>query len=1009
MDYKGVQQAFENFEKSLRTGALFVIDEFLNKLADTSPEFSAELTKQDMTVLLKLRDLSQGRVLTFKGGKVTGKDAVETDADAQIIFESKQVAQKVLLGQMAGNMEAFVIASKNGSIMIAGPDQKTLWFTSLMLKAFSFDILYQKNYGVQMPNGEMRYVTGTNGGPLFVYVKDDKIVRITPIDFDADDAEPWTITARGKQFTPPKRTTVTPYSIGWKSLVYSPSRILHPLRRVDFDPNGDRNPQNRGISEYQRISWDEALDIVADEIIRVRQTYGPGTVFGVNSSHHTWGNIGYYQSAMKKFFNLLGATEMLANPDSWEGFAWGAVHHYGGSGRRGATEPFSTVEDCMKNAQMIVFWSADPESTSGNYAGQEGTIRREWVKELGIPVVHIDPYLNSTAAFMGGRWITPKPGTDVAMALAIAHIWLKSGLYDKDYVERCTIGLDKWQDYIFGKTDGVEKTPEWQESITGVPARIVRALAEEWGNKKTYLACGGIHSFGGAVRGSYGTEWARAMVCLMALQGLGNEGINFGGLQMGTPLDTHFWFPGYSDGGLSGDYLASAAGVQLYNRMPQHASQNSEYQRIPRLRIPEAILDGHAEANNYSNSSVHGQFLKVKYPAPGHGEVKFLYKYGGSYFGTQPESNRFAKMYRSDKLEIVVSQSIWMEGETRYADIILPACTNFERWDIGEFASCGGYIDRSYLQNNHRVIHIEHKCIEPLGESKSDYEIFTEITSRLDMGHVFTEGGSDFDWVRRYFNATDLPEAVSWQAFMKKGYYVVPPLPENRRDPLALNWFARGAKRDTPEQIPAPSEFYGKFAEGLQTPSGKFEFESQTLKRYNPNDPERLPICTWIPSWEGPESELYEKYKLQLISPHPKYSYHTMGDGKDSTVNDISEHRMLIDGYRYWIFRMNPTDAQVRGVSHGDVVEVFNDRGSVLFGLEITDRLPPGVVHSYESCSDYQPIGIPGQSPEVNGCVNILTPKRFITKDSHGLSVNACLVEVRKWEGDIGKWKNCMS
>ncbi|MCL1895923.1 MAG: molybdopterin-dependent oxidoreductase [Clostridiales bacterium] len=1003
---KGIAElALGGYREALSGDGYFALDVLLGKLADASPEFHQEMSKYDVTVLLRLRDRSRGRLLAFQGGKVTGEDGAGHDAQIEWIFEDEDIARRVLTAYLTGEMDESIAALKNSAVFLTGEGEKSMWFSSLVLKAFAFDTLYMKNYGVIMPSGETRYVTGTNGGPLFVYVRDGKIIRVTPIDFDENDAEPWTITARGKKFTPPKRATVTPYTMGWKSMVYSPDRILYPMKRVDFDPDGERNQQNRGVSGYERISWDEALDIVVKEIIRVRRTYGPGAVFGVNSSHHNWGNLGYYHSSLKRFSNLLGVTEMMANPDSWEGFAWGAVHHYGGSGRRGATEPHSTVEDCMKNAEMIVFWSADPESTSGNYAGQEGTVRREWVKELGIPVVHIDPYLNCTAAFMGGRWIAPKPGTDTAMALAIAYTWLKDGTYDKEYVEKNTYGLDKWQEYIFGETDGVPKTPEWQETKTGVPARTVRALAEEWGRRKTYLCSGGIHSFGGACRGAFGTEWARAMVCLMALQGLGKEGVNFGGLQMGTPLDTHFWFPGYSDGGLSGDYISTAAGVQHYGRMRQLPATNSEHQKIPRLRIPEAILEGKTEANIYSNASVHGQFIKVKYPAPGHSEVKMMYKYGASYFGTQPDSNRFAKMYQSDKLETVVNQAVWMEGESRFADIILPACTNFERWDIAEFASCGGYIDRSYLQNNHRVVHIEHKCIEPLGESRPDYDIFTAITSRLGMGGIFSEGCDDFAWVKRYFLSTDLPKKVSWQEFLDKGYYVVPPLPEDRRDALALNWFARGEKRDTPEQTTPPSEYYGMFGEGLQTPTGKFEFESQTLKRFDPCDEERLPICTYIPSFEGPESEQYGKYRLQLISPHPKYSYHTMGDNKDTTINDIDQHRMLIDGYRYWIFRMNPKDAAMRGVKHGDVVEVYNDRGSVLCGLEVTDRLPAGVVHSYESCSDYQPTGKPGESPEANGCINILTSKRFVTKHGHGLAVAHCLVEVRKWEGGPGQWK----
>jgi trimethylamine-N-oxide reductase (cytochrome c) len=491
------------------------------------------------------------------------------------------------------------------------------------------------------------------------------------------------------------------------------------------------------------------------------------------------------------------------------------------------------------------------------------------------------------------------------------------------------------------------------------------------------------------------------------MQGFGLPGVNFGGLQYGAPLDSHFWFPGYAEGGFSGDYFGSAAGVQLYNRMPQSPSLNSVTQVIPRLRLPEAILEGGAEANDMSNYSVLGQFRKARYPAPGHSEVRMHYKYGGSYIGTQPHSTRYVDMYQSDKLETVVSQAIWMEGETRFADVILPACTNFERWDIGEFANCGGYIDKSFLQNNHRVIFAQHKCIEPLGESKSDFDIFQGVANKLGLWQVFSEGNTLYDWTRRQYAASDMSKVMGWRAFLKKGYYVVPPLPEDRRDPVGLSWFANGTKKNTPELAPLPSQYTGRYNEGLETPSGKFEFEAQTLKRFDPNDRERMPICTYIPSWEGVASELYRKYKLQLISPHAKYSFHTMGDSKDSCINDISEHRRLIDGYHFWIFRMNPADAAARGLARDDLVEVYNDRGGVICALDITERVPGGIVHSYESCADYRTVGDPGKSPDMHGCINNLTPERFITKNAHGLSVNSCLVEVRKWEGDLSKWKVC--
>ena len=996
------------FDKTFFVGTLFALDILLNTLADNVPKFAKELEGIEMSVQLKIRDNTKGRILYFREGRASGKNGIFPSADVQMIFDDETIARRVMLGQMLGKTTEFVSAAKNSQLTMEGPegpDEKSMWFAGLLLKVFAFDVLYLGNYGTAMPNGEKRYVTGTNGGTMFVYVKDGKIVRMTPIELDEDDADPWSIKARGKVFTPPKRMTLSPYAMATKSSVYSPDRLLYPMKRVDFDPNGERNPQNRGISGYERISWEEASDIVAGEIMRVRLQYGPGTVLWCRGSHHLWGSVGYFTSCGFRFANCIGASTMLMNPDSWEGWAWGAVHHFGNTSRRGGLEPYNTVEDCLQNAELLVHWSSDPESTSGVYGAAEGTIRREWwAKDLKMPVVHIDPYQNATAAFMGGRWIAPKPGTDAAMALAIAYVWFQNDTYDHWFVENRTRGIEAWKKYIMGEEDGTPKTPEWQESITGVEARVVRALAEEWGKKKTHLAAGGIAGFGGACRTAYGTEWARAMVCLGAMQGFGKPGSNFGGLQYGTPLESRMYFPGYADGGFSGDYMTSGAGANMYNRMPQSPSVNTEYQTVPRLKMDEAILEGSSTTFSYDNFSAHGQFRQAKYPAPGHEGIKMIYKYGGSYFGTQPSSNRFVEMYQTDKIEFVVNQSIWMEGEARFADVILPACTNLERWDIGESANCGGYIYNSFLQNNHRLIHIQHKCIDPLGESKSDFDIYQLIATKLGLGQVYSEGNTEYDWVRRYFMSTDVAKVVSWRTFLKKGYYVVPPLPENKRDPLAFNWFYEGRKRDSPELIPLPSESYGKYSHGIQTPSGKFEFECQTLLRFDPNDKERMPICTYIPSFEGAESDLYAKYPLQMISPHSKYSYHTTNDGKGTAVVEINEHRMLIDGYNYWIFRMNPEDAADRGLKKGDIVEVYNDRGSVLCGLDTTQRLPRGVVHSYEACADYRPIGEPGKSPDVAGCVNILTSKRMLTKNSHGLSVNSCLVEVRKWEGGENPW-----
>jgi trimethylamine-N-oxide reductase (cytochrome c) len=981
-------------KKNQFSATLLVLEEKLRVAARRYPLFAQRLKEKSFAAQIKLRDNSEGRCFYFKAGEVSSQAGVQ-ESEVVIAFQSAELGARVLMPDR--NQLDFLNAVKNFQIEVQGPDDLTVWF----FETLSMLLTAGAKYGTQMGDGVMRYTSNTNGGPVFVYVKDGKIVRITPIDFDGDDAAPWTIKARGKSFTPPRKTTISSHTQVWKSLVYSPNRLLYPMKRVDFDPKGERNPQNRGVSGYERISWDEALELVAGEIQRVKREHGPGAIMSGSGSHHTWGALGYWLSARHRFFNIIGTTYVAHNPDSWEGWVWGAIHHWGYSAHNGGGETYGTVEDCLKNAEMIVFWSCDPETTGGVYGAHEGTIRRQWLKELGIPCVHIDPYYNHTAAWLGGKWLAPRPGTDSAMVLAIAYVWITENLYDKEYVAERTEGFEKWRDYILGNEDGIAKTPEWQEVESGVPTEDLRALARQWGKKRTYLAAGGLNGFGAACRTATGADWARGMVCLMAMQGLGKPGVNIGCLQQGAPVDTRFYFPGYSEGGLSGDLAGTGMAGNLFQRMPQLPIANSVRQLVPRLKIPEAIVEGECEGYPSDPNSIEGQFFKFKYPAPGHSLVTLYYKYGGSHFGTMTDTNRYVRMYRTDKLECVVNQSIWFEGEAKFADIILPACTNFERWDISEFANCGGYIQHSFTQCNHRVAVMQHKCIEPLGESKSDFQIFLELAMRLGVAATFSERSTELDWCKRFFEATDVSTRISWKKFLKKGYFVVPSPPEQLRDPVSYQWFAEGRPKDTPELSPLSGDYSGQFRHGLQTQSGKLEFESSSLKRFDPDDPERPPIMKYVPAWEGPHAtELYAKYPLHLISPHPRFTFHTQSDGKDSTINDVKDHRVLIDGQYYWIVRINRRDARERGIEENDLVKAFNDRGAVICAAQLTERVPPGMVHSYEASAVYDPVGEPGHSADRGGCINQLTPSRMMIKKSHSMAPCSCLVEVEKWNSE---------
>jgi trimethylamine-N-oxide reductase (cytochrome c) len=451
---------------------------------------------------------------------------------------------------------------------------------------------------------------------------------------------------------------------------------------------------------------------------------------------------------------------------------------------------------------------------------------------------------------------------------------------------------------------------------------------------------------------------------------------------------------------VSGDLQFSASAANAYQRMPHVLTMNPSRQVIPRIQLPEAILTGKAEGYLHDLSSVQGQFIPVRYPAPGHAKIEMLYRYGGPSFGTMNQSNRWVQMYRSENLPFVVNQSVWNEGETRFSDIILPACTSFERWDIGEWMSVGpAYIHHNFAQANHRVISIMHKCIEPLGESKSDYNIFLELAKRLGLGSIYSEGGnSELDWCKRVFDSSDVSKHISWKKFLKKGYFVVPTDPEAARAPTSFRWFYEGRKKDVPEPYPLPADYVKEFGTGLQTPSGKFEFIPETLSRID--DPGRPQLNKYMPSYEDPhKDERLKEYPLQLLTPHTRYSFHVMSDQKDSIIRDIKDHRVLIDGHYYLVARISRQDAEERGIESDDLIRLWNNRGSVVYAAYVTDRMRPGVVSAYSASAEYRPVGEPGNSTDLGGCTNMLTSSKPITKQTSSMAPNTALVQIEKWTG----------
>ena len=319
-----------------------------------------------------------------------------------------------------------------------------------------------------------------SGGPCLVDSNQNRITRIRPYAYDKAYTDvhcnPWKIEARGQTFTPPDRVTITPLGLGYKSRVYSPNRVKYPLKRVDWDPKGERNPQNRGKSKYVRISWDEAAQICADELKRMKETYGPEAVLCESDMHGEGKRVAPSHGCPNRLLALMGGyTLQMRNMDSWEGWYWGAKHVWGCEPVGEMAPTANLYPDIAQHSDMLLFWGCDAETTPLGVVSHMPSRLCYWFTDLGIECVYICPDLNYAAAVHADKWIPILPNTDAALQLAIAYIWLTEGTYDKDYIATHTYGFDKFAAYVLGEEDGVPKTPRWASEKCGVKPWTIKA------------------------------------------------------------------------------------------------------------------------------------------------------------------------------------------------------------------------------------------------------------------------------------------------------------------------------------------------------------------------------------------------------------------------------------------------------------------------------------------------------------------------------------------------------
>ena len=623
------------------------------------------------------------------------------------------------------------------------------------------------------------------GTPVFVHVKDGRIIRVRPMIFKDEEAKPWSIKAGGKVFTGPKRASGGPWDMSIRRRVYNPDRVKYPLKRVGYVPGGKTNTENRGKSDYVRISWDEALDISTGELERMKTTYGNSAILSVASGHASTGMLNGHAVTRRALRFWGGATSMNRNPDSWEGWYWGAEHVWGLEWACGIGTWKDLLEDTMQNSDISIFWSYDPEQ-SGLIGGQDKALWLLWLKELGKKMIFIAPDLNYTAGTKADKWIPIRPGTDAALAAAIAYTWINEGTYDDTYVHSHGVGFEKWKDYIVGNEDGMPKTPEWAEHITGVQAPVIRALSREWASKKVHLAM----RYCGAARTPYATEWARMMVFLQMMQGLGRPGVSIHPIASAAPIDPR---------------LETRIPIKMHGEYCMFESiapksGNPVKQTLHQPLIPEAISNPPVSwYGGKIGAPAEDQFRKITYPMPGYSEIHMIWSDTVGNITNWNNTKRWAEAYRNPKIETIVAQSTFLENDALFADIILPVCTQLEREDFGYpgNVSLKGKKDEPLAEgrgsdaNNFLVVYMK-KCIEPLYESKSDYEIGRLLAKRLGVEKEYTDGNTEEGWIKKLFQASLASDYVNFEEFKEKGYYVLKHPDDWIRNPWFRHFYETG-------------------------------------------------------------------------------------------------------------------------------------------------------------------------------------------------------------------------
>ena len=758
---------------------------------------------------------------------------------------------------------------------------------------------------------------------------------------------------------------------------YGTTRLKYPMKRKHWQPGGGEKAHGelRGEDEWERISWDEALDHVANELQRIKDEYGNRAILGQHASMTHWvigtdippDNNGYGWA----FHNVLTAFGGYTHAwSTWSGgTSYFSIMNYGGS-YNGGNDRF----DSQKCDYALIFGSNNAVTGAGS---QTHSVLRPMAK-AGVKFYFVDPMYNETCAALGGTWVPVRPGQDKALVLGMAYVMLgeddpqANPVIDWEFLNSHTIGFDadhmpegvdpkeNVKDYILGTYDGVPKTPEWAANLCGTPVEQIYELAHMCAkdNKTAILASAGP------------TRYNDTDVFCQMVVGLGMMGGHVGKSGHMTTIDI-----GQSQ------FMGTPLIMRGTNPLPK--TENPVDDCFNHVEMWKSILD---KRYPYTGDR---EYAPVEWRDI---DIKCIYNFSGNSLNTTHDMANAVKAYRS--MDFVVTHQYSFTDTARYSDIVLPCTTCYETYPsmrvTGEHACLGvklsdpPYEAKSYFWIGEQLLNrwgIDPKFAFPISEGRMYYEILKGATVMKEDATGYeplisftAEEASQFD-----------PDAepqregrISFSDLAKTGYFSV----KRNSGDVYTNYGGNAAFADDPEANP------------LFTMSGKFEFYSTTaaMLSHQMGYGDVPPIPKYYPSKNGYESTFSDfdagvknDTPYLLFNPHYQRSKH-------STIDNIAYMR---EAFSRPVF-INAQDAAEKGISDGDAVRIYNENGSVLRHAYVTNRLIPGAVgltHGATIMVDKN------TGYNVSGSVNWLTYPETSGQGVSGYNSSRCNIE--KYEGEL--------